>query len=40
MKSLKLSSRRDPIRARTSMGCLKLADKPRAPSLVIGSRDE
>jgi hypothetical protein len=29
------SPRRDPVRARTSSGCPKSADEPRAPSLVM-----
>jgi hypothetical protein len=36
----KLSPGRDPVRARTSPGCPRSVGKPRAPSLVVGSRDE
>jgi hypothetical protein len=32
---LKLSSGRDPVRARTSPGCPRLAGKPRTSSLVV-----
>ena len=33
-------AREGPVRARTSPGCPRLAGKPRAPSLVVESRDE